>query len=103
MPRRDNQNTYQTALRAQAKIHAARQELGTPRQTPAKEPMRRYSHPIPMPCTCPCPDREQDRQCRCLTQVLEELQAQSQLLVGLTEAVNGLTAALLASHKPASE
>ena len=103
MPRRDNQNTYQTALRAQAKIHAARQELGTPRQTPAEEPMRRYSHPIPMPCACPCPDREQDRQCRCLTQVLEELQTQSQLLTDLGEAVRALTAALLAGHSPTAE
>jgi len=103
MPKRDNRNTYQAALRAQAKVAAARQELNTPRQAPAEEPMRRYPHPIPLPCACPCPDREQDRQCRCLTQVLEELQTQSQLLVGLTEAVNGLTAALLASHKPAAE
>ena len=103
MPKRDNRNTYQAALRAQAKVAAARQELNMVRQGPAEEPMHRYPHPNPLPCACPCPDRELDRQCRCLTQVLEELQTQSQLLVGLTEAVNGLTAALLASHKPAAE
>lgn len=103
MPKRDNRNTYQAALRAQAKVAAARQELNTPRQAPAEEPMHRYPHPIPLPCSCPCPDREQDRQCRYLTQVLEELQSQSQLLADLTQAVNGLTAALLASRSPASE
>ena len=103
MPKRDNRNTYQAALRAQAKVAAARQELNMARQGPAEEPMHRYPHPIPRPCSCPCPDREQDRQCRYLTQVLEELQSQSQLLADLTQAVNGLTAALLASRSPASE
>lgn len=103
MPRQDTRSTYQAALQAQAKVHAARQELNTVRQVPAEEPMHRYSHPIPLPCACPCQDREQDRQCRCLTQVLEELQTQSQLLVGLTEAVNRLTAALLASRGGPSE
>ena len=100
MPANRNRNTYraQSARSLTPCAAVSLQDL-----TAEEEPMRRYPHPIPLPCACPCPDREQDRQCRCLTQVLEELQTQSQLLVGLTEAVNGLTAALLASHKPAAE
>ena len=103
-PRQRNRTYQTTAAAARAKVLAARQALADELETtPEEEPMHRYPHPIPLPCACPCPDREQDRQCRYLTQVLEELQSQSQLLADLTQAVNGLTAALLASRSPASE
>lgn len=94
MPKRDNR-TYQTALRAQAKIAAAQQAL-------AEEPMHRYPHPIPMSSPCPEPDPDQTLQGQTLTRILEELQGQSQLLVDLTEAVKGLTAALLACQRPSA-
>ena len=96
MPNRDNR-TYKAALRAQAKVTAARQELMV------EEPMHRYPHPIPMPMQSPEPDREKLRQCQTLTQILEQLQTQSQLLVDLNESLNGLAAALLSKQGPAGE
>lgn len=85
MPNRDEQ-AERAALRDSAKVLAAAEEL-------KEEPMRRWSHPIPLPGTREGLAREDSQ---ALTAALEQLQAQSQLLVDLLEAVNGLTAAVLA-------
>lgn len=91
--------TYRSAAQAHAKVTAARQELLS---TTAEEPMHRYPHPIPQPS----PVREAAAPaCSCgedtpaaMTQALEQLSCQSQLLVDLLGAVNSLTAAVLCQN-----
>lgn len=93
MPNR-NHCTYQAALRAQARVAAAREELT------AEEPMHRYTHPIPLSCSTSCSGCGCGEQCQTLTQILEQLQTQSQLQADLLEAVKGLTSLLLARTAP---
>ena len=94
--------TYRSAAQAHAKVTAARQELLAASAAAAEEPMHRYSHTIP-PATSVTetavpagPSREELSTPAAMTQVLEQLSCQSQLLVDLLGAVNSLTAALLA-------
>lgn len=93
--------TYRSAAQAHAKVVAARQELLN--TAPAgEEPMHRYPHPIPSVAsavetavpTCPV----QEDTSAAMTQVLEQLSCQSQLLVDLLGAVNSLTAAVLCQN-----
>lgn len=94
MARRYNR-TYRSVAQAHAKVTAARQELLT-----EEEPMHRYSHPIPQASpaaavsVCPCGQDE----AAAMTQILEQLSCQNQLLVDLLGAVNSLTAALLCQN-----
>ena len=99
MARRMNR-TYRPAAVAAAhsRVMAAKQEL----LCAEEEPMHRYSHTIP-PATSVTetavpagPSREELSTPAAMTQVLEQLSCQSQLLVDLLGAVNSLTAALLA-------
>lgn len=55
--------------------------------------MRRYVYPVPQPCPVCSVDTADLPQA--MTQVLEQLSCQNQLLVDLLGAVNSLTAALL--------
>ena len=84
--------TYRSAAQAHAKVQAAQQE-----------PMHRYSHPIPhsspipaavTPPAAPLPPDSP----AAMTQILEQLSCQSQLLVDLLGAVNSLTAAVLCQN-----
>lgn len=92
--------TYRSAAQAQAKVAAAREELLAGGSTTVEEPMHRYSNPIPRvtsiqevaASTCSCGEDTP----AAMTQVLEQLSCQSQLLVDLLGAVNSLTAAMLA-------
>ena len=97
MMTRRNSRTYQTAAAAHSKVIAARQELAAERQRSAQEePMHRYPHLIqscPVQDSLSCTDHS-----AALTQVLEQLSCQSQLLIDLLGAVNSLTAALLAQR-----
>ena len=102
MARRSNR-TYRSAAQAHAKVTAARQELLAASAAAAEEePMHRYSHTIPLAASVtetavPAgPSREELSTPAAMTQVLEQLSCQSQLLVDLLGAVNSLTAALLA-------
>ncbi|BDF66749.1 hypothetical protein AAEU42_01235 [Pseudoflavonifractor phocaeensis] len=88
MVRRDNR-TYRTAQRAHARVLDAQRELEA-----EAEPMRRYTYPIPQPAPGLCPASEEDLP-TAMTQVLEQLACQNQLLMDLLGAVNSLTAALL--------
>lgn len=111
MPARRNNSTYRTSQSAQQRVLAAREELRAEADTQAaeEEPMRRWPHPIPTsatcssccPCStcCPCADEETSA---ALTQVLEKLQYQSQVLTDLLAAVNSLTAAVLCLKNPGS-
>ncbi len=100
--------TYRSAAQAHAKVTAARQELlsasaAAPAPTPVpEEPMHRYSHSIPLAAQAvetvtPTRSGGEDSSAA-MTQVLEQLSCQSQLLVDLLGAVNSLTAALLAQN-----
>lgn len=87
---RRNCRTYRNAAQAQAQAEAIAA------QRPAlaeEEPMRRYVHPVaqPMP-VYPVPDADT---AATLTQVLEQLSYQNQVLTDLLGAMNSLTAALL--------
>lgn len=94
--------TYRSAAQAHAKVTAARQELLSAAPAAAEEPMHRYPHPIPQAA----PAREAAAPARscgedspaAMTQVLEQLSCQSQLLVDLLGAVNSLTAAVLCQN-----
>lgn len=96
--------TYRSAAQAHAKVTAARQELLAAASAPAEEPMHRYSHPIPqassvsIPAEAASPRARGEDTSAAMTQVLEQLSCQSQLLVDLLGAVNSLTAALLAQN-----
>lgn len=105
MPARRNNSTYRTSQSAQQRVLAAREELRAETEARAaeNEPMRRWPHPIPTrdtaccsacpcPSCCPCASEETSA---ALTQVLEKLQYQSQVLTDLLAAVNSLTAAVL--------
>jgi len=105
MMARHYSRTYRSAAQAHAKVTAARQELlSADSVAPAavEEPMHRYSHPIPlaasaMETAAPACSRPEDAPAA-MTQVLEQLQCQSQLLVDLLGAVNSLTAAVLCQN-----
>lgn len=89
MAKRIRTNPYRSATAAHSKVMAARQEMAAAEE----EPMRHYPHTIPQARSsgcCPQPEQSQ-----AMTQVLEQLSCQSQLLVDLLGAVNSLTAALL--------
>lgn len=93
--------TYRAAAQAQAKVAAAREEL-LAEASAAEEPMHRYSHSIPQASSvqevaAPACSRGEDTPAA-MTQALEQLSCQSQLLVDLLGAVNSLTAAVLAQN-----
>lgn len=96
--------TYRSAAQAHAKVTAARQELlsASAAASTVEEPMHRYSHSIPpvaqsVEPTAPACSQGEDTSAA-MTQVLEQLACQSQLLVDLLGAVNSLTAALLCQN-----
>lgn len=114
MPARRINSTYRTSQSAQQRVLAAREELRAEAEARAAEaeaeaePMRRWPHPIPTrdaaccsacpcPSCCPCADGETSA---ALTQALEKLQYQSQVLTDLLAAVNSLTAAVLCLKTP---
>ena len=111
MPARRMNGTYRTSRSVHQRVLAAREELRAEAevQTEAEaEPMRRWPHPIPTsaacsscPCSscCPCGGGETSE---ILTQALEKLQYQSQVLTDLLAAVNALTAAVLVQKSPGS-
>lgn len=110
MPTRRTNSTYRTSQSAQQRVLAAREELRaeTEAQAAETEPMRRWPHPIPTSTTCfscsrssccPCASEETSA---ALTQALEKLQYQSQVLTDLLAAVNSLTAAVLCKKNPSS-
>ncbi len=86
---RRNSHTYRTAALAHSKVMAAQREL-----TVEEEPMHRYPHVIPQDSPAPTAFSNGDASAA-MTQALEQLSCQSQLLVDLLGAVNSLTAALL--------
>lgn len=99
--------TYRSAAQAHAKVVAARQELLSAAAPTGEEPMHRYSHPIPQsaPAAASVTEsvstravREEKPSSAAMTQVLEQLSCQSQLLVDLLGAVNSLTAAVLCQN-----
>ena len=94
--------TYRSAAQAPAKVTAARQELlAASAQASREEPMHRYSHPIPSsaPVGIPTPAVSLSSDSpAAMTQILEQLSCQSQLLVDLLGAVNSLTAAVLCQN-----
>lgn len=100
MPARRMSGTYRDPQAAQAKLLAAREEL-TARSaareelTAREEPMRRWSHPIPVSAPAAAPRPEERESADAMTQVLEKLQYQNQVLTDLLGAVNSLTAAVL--------
>lgn len=102
MPARRNISTYRTSQSAQQRVLAAREELRTETEAQTQaaetEPMRRWPHPIPTSATCPCPSCcpcTDEETSAALTQALEKLQYQNQVLTDLLAAVNSLTAAVL--------
>lgn len=101
MARRMNNRTYRPAAVAAAhsRVMAARQEL----LSAEEEPMHRYAHPIPrsgsgVTQTAPLPTCGPEGDPAAMTQILEQLSCQSQLLVDLLGAVNSLTAAVLCQN-----
>ena len=98
MHSRNSNRTYRTAAAAHAKVIAARQAL-TDELEPCSgegEPMRRYPHPIVQPGQAPSQLACSGELSPAMTQILEQLCYQNQLLVDLLAAVNGLAAATLA-------
>lgn len=95
MPAKRNCRTYRNTAPAQ-ESPVLRVKL------PAEEPIRRYPHPIPQAApgaaeTAPVLTGDASATLTpALTQALEQLNLQSQLLVDLLAAVNALTAATLA-------
>ena len=90
MPRRNNR-TYRSPAAAHSKVVAARREL-----LAEEEPMHRYPHPIPQTTATAAPELSPAGDMpAAMTQALEQLSCQSQLLVDLLGAVNSLTAAIL--------
>ena len=99
--------TYRSAAQAHAKVVAARQELLTAAEPASREePMHRYPHTIPLGTSkvepaAPAYSVQEDAPAA-MTQALEQLSCQSQLLVALLGAVNALTAALLCRQQQSS-
>lgn len=93
MPARRKTTTYRPSEveAAHAKVMAAKEELTAAMQD---EPMRRWPHPIPTAAAAPA-YREEGETSPAMTQVLEHLQYQNQVLTDLLAAVNSLTAAVL--------
>lgn len=108
MTSRRSSRTYPTPAPAQDSIFSARETLTVQAALPATaEPIRRWPHPIPTatcsaPAAAACPGREETPS-PAMTQALEQLQCQSQLLVDLLGAVSSLTAAVLAKTGTAGE
>ena len=94
MPARRKTNTYRPSEveAAHAKVMAAKEELTAAMQD---EPMRRWPHPIPTAAAASPARWPESETSPTLTQVLEHLQYQNQVLTDLLAAVNSLTAALL--------
>ena len=97
--------TYRSVAQAHAKVQAAQQELLASAAAAAatrEEPMHRYSHSIPQPSPAPAtvipPRAPSGDTPAAMTQILEQLSCQSQLLVDLLGAVNSLTAAVLCQN-----
>ena len=92
--------TYRSAAQAHAKVTAARQELLSAAAAPMEEPMHRYPHPIPLASSIgeTAPSARGEDVPAAMTQALEQLSCQSQLLVDLLGAVNSLTAAVLCQN-----
>ena len=95
--------TYRSAAQAHAKVQAAQQELlASVAAAAVEEPMHRYSHSIPQPAPTPAaviPSRAPSGDTpAAMTQILEQLSCQSQLLVDLLGAVISLTAAVLCQN-----
>ena len=92
--------TYRSAAQAHAKVQAAQQELlASVAAAAVEEPMHRYSHPIPQPRSAAVsPAAASEPTSQVMTQILEQLSCQSQLLVDLLGAVNSLTAAVLCQN-----
>ncbi len=109
MPARRMNSTYRTPQAACRRVLAAREELRTETEerSAEAEPMRRWPHPIPTSgacsacssCAC-CAD--EGELALSLTQVLEKLQYQNQVLTDLLAAVNSLTATVLCLKGPDS-
>jgi len=92
MPACGNRRPSQDLQRAQDKVRQARLALAADQE----EPMRRYVFPVARPMPERCPSGEVSPT---LTQILEQLQSQNQLLMDLLGAVNALTAAVLCRAK----
>ena len=91
MTARRNSRTYRPAAPLHPRVLAARREL-----LAEEEPIHRYPHPIPQPRSAAVsPAAASEPTSQAMTQVLEQLSCQSQLLVDLLGAVNALTATLL--------
>ncbi len=104
MTSRRSSRTYHTPALSRARLLSAREELTAQPEPPAQEePMRRWPHPIPM-AGSPVPARTVESEASpAMTQVLEQLQTQNQLLVDLLGAVNSLTAAVLVKAAPPAQ
>ena len=92
MPAKRNCRTYRNAAPAQ-EVPVLRVKL------PAEEPIRRYPHPIPQsvsPSAAETVPILTGDTSAAMTQILEQLNLQSQLLVDLLSAINALTTATLA-------
>lgn len=114
MPARRMNGTYRTPQAAHARVLAAQAELSTQAALRAQtqddceaeaetEPMRRWPHPIPTStstCSACCACGGDAELMETLTQALEKLQYQSQVLTDLLAAVNSLTAAVLCQKSP---
>jgi len=90
MARRDSRTTCRSAQQAHSKVLAAQREL----EAQTEEPIHRYVYSIPKG-ESPAPAVSDPS----MTQALEQLQCQNQLLVDLLGAVNALTAALLCQRQ----
>lgn len=94
MPAKRNCRTYRNTVSSRSAEPVLRAELFT------EEPIHHYPHPIPqavpaLPSLEAAPILTGEASA-VLTQTLEQLNLQSQLLVDLLSAVNALTAAVLA-------
>ncbi len=100
-PRHQNRTYRSAASAAHSKVMAARQALTADLETAAEdEPMRRYPHPI-VQCECGanCSLLTGDASAA-MTQILEQLSCQNQLLMDILTSLNSLTATILAQgHK----
>lgn len=105
MPARRNITTYRIPQSARQRVLLAREELRAEAEAASAEaePMRRWPHPIPTSACPACAPRADGETAAALTQALEKLQYQSQVLTDLLGAVNSLTAAALCQKTPRSE
>lgn len=90
MPARRMIRTYHSPEAAHSKVMAAQEELDG-----RAEPMRRWPHPIPMAVSAVPVRSGETAATPTMTQTLEKLQYQNQILTDLLGAVNALTAAVL--------